>query len=231
MTKCNECGNQISTKADACPKCGARQIRTSGCAKIFLIFFLMIGAMMVLFQCSQSSDTTSQETTPRPSRPPISAAERAANVEASRKSRTTALVEQLKTLPEAMYQRNRDLYKQLVTLNPENVKYQERFEYYERMATAAEKFELPIPRSMAGDKGRYFLLEKKKTGFIVRAVNKRVGVDTVGYTITETNCKTMLMREIGYSEVSVAAIARKPTKWFELVPGSSKSDLANFVCN
>lgn len=94
----------------------------------------------------------------------------------------------------------------------------------------AAQSEVPIPRSMAGDKGKYFLLEKKKTDNIVRALHKRVGVDSVGYTITETNCKTMLMRELGYSEESPSAIKENPTKWFELVPGSSKSDLANFVC-
>lgn len=90
--------------------------------------------------------------------------------------------------------------------------------------------EVPIPRSMPGDKGKYFLLEKKKTGNVVRALHKRVGVDSVGYTLTETNCGTMLMRELGYSEESPSAIKEKSTKWFELVPGSSKSDLANFVC-
>ncbi|PWB42506.1 MAG: hypothetical protein C3F12_14410 [Candidatus Methylomirabilota bacterium] len=94
----------------------------------------------------------------------------------------------------------------------------------------AAQAEVPIPRSMAGDKGKYFLLEKKKTGNIVRALHKRVGVDSVGYTLTETNCKTILMRELGYSEESPSAIKENPTKWFELVPGSSKSDLANFVC-
>ena len=40
----------------------------------------------------------------------------------------------------------------------------------------------------------------------------------------------ILMRELGYSEQSSSAIKEYPTKWFELVPGSSKSDLANFVC-
>ncbi|QSX31046.1 hypothetical protein JYB88_05220 [Shewanella cyperi] len=94
----------------------------------------------------------------------------------------------------------------------------------------AAQTEIPIPRSMAGDKGKYFLLEKKKNGNIVRALHKRVGVDSVGYTLTETNCITMQMRELGYSEQSPAAIMENPTKWFELVPGSSKSDLANFVC-
>ena len=90
--------------------------------------------------------------------------------------------------------------------------------------------ETPIPRSVAGDKGKYYLLEAKRAGDIVKAVHKRVGVDSVGYTRTETNCKTMLMREIGYSEESATKISSNPTKWSELVPGSSKSDLANFVC-
>jgi hypothetical protein len=90
--------------------------------------------------------------------------------------------------------------------------------------------ETPIPRSMAGDKGKYYLLEAKRSGDIVKAVHKRVGVESVGYTRTEINCKNMLMREMGYSEDSVAKTTVRLTEWFELVPGSSKSDLANFVC-
>jgi len=97
-------------------------------------------------------------------------------------------------------------------------------------ASVAAQSETPIPRSVAGDKGKYFLLEKKKSGNIVRALHKRVGIDSVGFTLTETNCATMKMRELGYSEQSPAAIKENPTKWFDLVPGSSKSDLANFIC-
>lgn len=90
--------------------------------------------------------------------------------------------------------------------------------------------EIPIPRSVAGDKGKYFLLDKKKVGSVVRALHKRVGVDSIGFTLTETNCATMQMRELGYSEKSPIAIKENPSKWFDLVPGSSKSDLAKFVC-
>ncbi len=97
-------------------------------------------------------------------------------------------------------------------------------------AAMAAQPEVPIPRSMAGDKGKYFLLESKKGGNIIRALHKRVGLDSVGYTRTETNCATMQMRELGYSEESPEAITERPTKWFDLVPGSSKSDLAHFVC-
>lgn len=62
--------------------------------------------------------------------------------------------------------------------------------------------EIPIPRSVAGDKGKYYLLESKRQGEVVAALHKRVGVDSVGYTRTETNCKTMQMREMGYTEES-----------------------------
>lgn len=97
-------------------------------------------------------------------------------------------------------------------------------------ASIAAQSEIPIPRSVAGDKGKYFLLENKKSGNVVRALHKRVGVDSIGYSLTETNCAKMQMRDLGYSEESPSDIKQNPTKWFELVPGSSKSDLANFVC-
>lgn len=97
-------------------------------------------------------------------------------------------------------------------------------------AEAVAQNETLIPRSMAGDKGRYYLLEAKRKGDIVAALHKRVGVDSVGYTRTETNCRTMRMREMGYTEGAHSQMQIRPTKWFELVPGSSKSDLANFVC-
>ena len=97
-------------------------------------------------------------------------------------------------------------------------------------SSAIAQQEIPIPRSVAGDKGKYYLLESKRTGDIVKATHKRVGVDSVGYTKTETNCKTKLMREMGYSEESASKATGTPSKWFDLVPGSSKSDVANFVC-
>ena len=97
-------------------------------------------------------------------------------------------------------------------------------------AASANAAETLIPRSMPGDKGKYYLIESTKTGDIVRVLHKRVGVDFIGFTRTETNCKTRQMRELGYAEESPNNIKANPTKWFELVPGSSKSDLAKFVC-
>lgn len=90
--------------------------------------------------------------------------------------------------------------------------------------------EIPIPRSVGGDQGRYTLLEATRTGDIARSTHKRVGPSGTGYTKMEINCRTMRVRDLGYSEESEAAIRESPTKWFELVNGSSKSDVATFVC-
>lgn len=84
---------------------------------------------------------------------------------------------------------------------------------------------------MPGDKGKYYLMEMSRGGDVVRALHKRVGVDSTGYTRTETNCRTRRMRELGYSETGPADAKGEPTKWFDLVPGSSKSDLAAYVCS
>lgn len=87
-----------------------------------------------------------------------------------------------------------------------------------------------IPRSVPGDKGSYFLIEAKKEGDIIKTLHKRVGVGYTGWTRCEINCKSGKMRDIGYSEEGPKAIKTDPTKWYDLVQGSSKSDLFNFVC-
>lgn len=90
--------------------------------------------------------------------------------------------------------------------------------------------EIEIPRSVSGDKGKYYLVKSERKGDIVRTIHKRVGVDSIGYTKCEINCKTMQYRDIGYSEESIEKIKNNPSKWTDLVNGSSKSDLVSFVC-
>lgn len=96
---------------------------------------------------------------------------------------------------------------------------------------AAIEKEVEIPRSMQGDKGKYFLIDSKKFKDIIQVTHKRVGVYETTYTKTEINCKTMKIRNIGDSSESVTSIKSNPSEWYDLVKGSSKSDLANFVCN
>jgi hypothetical protein len=99
-----------------------------------------------------------------------------------------------------------------------------------QIQSAYSQSETLIPRSMAGDKGKYYLLERKSAGQTIMALHKRVGVDSIGYTRTETNCLTKQMREWGYSENSPPKVSSIPSKWFDLIDGSSKDDLAVFLC-
>ena len=57
ITKCKECAGEISTKADACPKCGAKQTRQSGCAQVFIAFILLMIILGAIGQCSQGTNT------------------------------------------------------------------------------------------------------------------------------------------------------------------------------
>jgi hypothetical protein len=91
---------------------------------------------------------------------------------------------------------------------------------------------VPIVRSVPGDKGKYYLIKQDRNGNIVTTVHKRVGVDSVGFTLTEINCATKQFRELGYGEDGPASIHphAQVGNWTDLVAGSSKSDLVHFVC-
>lgn len=88
--------------------------------------------------------------------------------------------------------------------------------------------ETPIPRIMA-DKGKYYLLGVKTKGSIITSRHKRVGVSETGYSKTDMNCKSMQYRDMGYSEDGPDKIVDSPGKWTDVLAGSSKSDLVNFV--
>jgi hypothetical protein len=90
--------------------------------------------------------------------------------------------------------------------------------------------EVEIPRSVAGDKGRYYLLEMKRSGPITTVLHKRVGPSGTSHTRTEINCAAQQMRVVGEAEEDPSKMRGSPTKWFDLVEGSSKSDLFRHVC-
>ena len=48
LRKCKDCGNQISTKATACPKCGAVVKKRSGCLSLIAIVVLMIVVISII---------------------------------------------------------------------------------------------------------------------------------------------------------------------------------------
>lgn len=68
LIKCRECGAKISTKAVACPQCGAKPVRTSGCAWLVLILFglLVIPPMISGLNGTQRESETFAASTPAP---------------------------------------------------------------------------------------------------------------------------------------------------------------------
>lgn len=96
--------------------------------------------------------------------------------------------------------------------------------------------EIEIPRSYP-ENARYILLDvKKKNESVYEVITKRVGKpfdgDTgLGFTRQEINCKKRVYRVMGTSYDTLDPMTINPTKWTELVSGSSKSDTVNFVCS
>lgn len=85
----------------------------------------------------------------------------------------------------------------------------------------------------AYDRGRYFLVYIEKYGNNYITIHSRIGVDTTGYTKSEINCRTMMYRELGYTERHIEHFQYSEDedgKWIDLVSGSSKSDLVHYVC-
>mgnify|MGYP001382673009 CR=1 FL=1 len=56
LVKCKECGSEVSTKADACPKCGAKVKKGMGCGSLLVI---CLGVLIVVAIATPSSPSSS----------------------------------------------------------------------------------------------------------------------------------------------------------------------------
>ena len=72
LIKCKECGTEVSSKAETCPKCGARvAAKPMGCGTLIGVIFLggiIISVFSSIFSSGTGNDTTST-TTSSPSSP------------------------------------------------------------------------------------------------------------------------------------------------------------------
>jgi len=90
--------------------------------------------------------------------------------------------------------------------------------------------EIEIPRSDKGDKGRYVLLEKKSANGLTTTIHRRDGSLGRNFTRSEIDCKRKKMRVTGEALDDLKNMNDVATPWFELIEGSSKSDLFDFIC-
>ena len=61
LTKCNECGHEISKSATQCPNCGAKIRHTSLFTKIVAGFFALVFLSMFMRQCSPDNANTAPD--------------------------------------------------------------------------------------------------------------------------------------------------------------------------
>jgi hypothetical protein len=64
LTKCKECGQQISTDAKVCPHCGKKNSKFSGCIVALLSVTIIILLLLILAFCSNVGKHSSSRTTP-----------------------------------------------------------------------------------------------------------------------------------------------------------------------
>lgn len=91
LTKCKECGGTLSTNASACPHCGAKIVRTSGCTKLVAVLLALVFVPAFLVTC-MGGGTPPPPPTPLTPQEAAQAAEQAlAKAEAEQKAREEAL--------------------------------------------------------------------------------------------------------------------------------------------
>lgn len=106
LTPCRECGAQVSTRARACPRCGARVRRTSLFTKMVLIFFgfALVGTVVgnVTSQMERAREITRQaELTPEERETERRAKEAATQAKAEREANFQKVLAVAQTVKQA----------------------------------------------------------------------------------------------------------------------------------
>lgn len=70
LTKCKECGKEISNKAEACPHCGAKPYKASGCLVVFLVGAAIFGTIGVMSSKDSPPPITPEMVAPKPAPKP-----------------------------------------------------------------------------------------------------------------------------------------------------------------
>jgi len=87
-----------------------------------------------------------------------------------------------------------------------------------------------IPSSAVVD-AKYYLVSVEKDGEYLKTLHRRTSSSGTGYSVTRIDCASRRYMDLGYGDGSRSNIRMyDSTSWTELVPGSSKSDLVNYVC-
>ena len=76
LVKCKECGSQVSTKAGACPGCGAKVKQSGGCGILLAVVFAIFALATCFSSMHLPNNQTAATALVAPSESELSAAER-----------------------------------------------------------------------------------------------------------------------------------------------------------
>lgn len=82
-----------------------------------------------------------------------------------------------------------------------------------------------------GDKGQYSIIEISRAGAITTTLHRRIGPLGTDFTKTEINCMATTYRRLGTAEDSPKHMKITPTRWTEILPGTSVQRLAVAACS
>lgn len=85
----------------------------------------------------------------------------------------------------------------------------------------------------SGQAAKYYIVEQNKKGKLIEVLSRREGSSGVIWTKYEIDCAKKKMRTIAeaYDDLStLKELPKDQQKWYELMYGSSKSDLFEFIC-
>ena len=71
LVKCKECGKEVSTKADACPNCGAKVKKPTGCGTLIVVTLVGVLVLVIAFGGSDKGTSPTTAAAPAPSPVPV----------------------------------------------------------------------------------------------------------------------------------------------------------------
>jgi hypothetical protein len=86
-----------------------------------------------------------------------------------------------------------------------------------------------IPRS-SFEKAKYYLISVEKDGQYYKTIHSRISSKSTGYSASRIDCINQKYQDLGYGDNQSTITMYKKVNWAVLIPGSSKSDLVNYVC-
>ncbi len=85
----------------------------------------------------------------------------------------------------------------------------------------------------SGKAAKHYIVEQNKKGKLIEVLSRREGPSGVIWTKVEIDCEKKKMRTIAeaYDDLStLEELPKDQQNWYDLVYGSSKSDLFEFIC-